>query len=182
MKTRKFAFSASKVDLSGLDCPLSVRIEIGDYAGAAEVNETIVNGPRVPIPILLMMGVKDVLRVDKCQVTQNNKKLNADQLSVKGEFAVENTDANMVSEDLVITLGTQKFTISKDDLKAGKGKFSCSKADANEGGTADATFNFNLCSFTLTIKNTTINFGSGETVDFGAAFAGYDEVDQVMLP
>jgi hypothetical protein len=185
VKTGKFSFTANNVELSGLGCPLSVGIEIGDYIGAAEVNETIVNGLRMPIPIQLMRGVKDVLRVerpyDKYQVKYGNEP-NTDQLLVKGGFAVEDTNmsmANRVKESLVVTLGTQTFTIPAN--KAGKGKFTCSKADVNEGGTAAADFNFNTCSFTLTIKKTNITAGSGD-VDFCVAFAGYSQCEQITLP
>jgi|GEM_PF-6243242 len=184
VKTGKFSFTAKNVDLSGLGCPLTIEIEIGDYTGTAEVNETIVNGTKKPIPIKLMTGVKNVLRVDKCQVKQNNKKSDSDQLTASGGFAVENADANMadrVSEDLVVTLDTQLFTIPKSALKAGKGKFTCSKAEVTGGGVAAASFDFNKCSFTLTIKNANIPVISG-TVDFGAAFADYNEVDLVTLP
>jgi len=185
VKTRKFAFSASNVDLLGLGCPLNVRIEIDGYVGTAEIDEAIVNGPRVPIPILLMMGVKNVLRVDKCTVKQNNKKPNSDQLLVKGALAVEDTAVNMVNEEFVATLGAQTFTLPAGSFKAGKGKFTCSKAPVTESnipaGTAAATFNFNLCSFILTIKDANIPAISGD-VDFGVAFADYNEVDQVTFP
>jgi hypothetical protein len=190
LKTRKFAFSASKVDLSGLGCPLTVEVEVGDYNSTTDADEMIANGPKVPIPMLLMMGVKDVLRVDKpydkCQV-KHGKDPNTDQLTVKGALAVEEADvntANMITEDLVITLDSQQFTIPKGKLKAAKGKFTiCPKAyiSDNEGGIATGEFNFNLCSFTLTIKNTNIDPVSG-TVDFGVSFKGFDQVDQVTLP
>jgi hypothetical protein len=181
-KTRKFAFSASDVNLSGLDCPATAKIDINDCNRISPLDETIVNGSRVPIPIKLMKGVKNVLRVDKCQVKQNNKKADSDQLTASGAFAVENPDVNMpnkASEGLVITLGSQQFNIPAGSLKAGNGKFSCSNAKIT-GATATATFNFNLCAFTLTIKNTNIPAISGD-VDFGAAFADYDEVEQVTL-
>ncbi|MFZ0034962.1 MAG: C10 family peptidase [Sedimentisphaerales bacterium] len=180
-KTRKYYFSASNVDLLGLDCPITVGIVIGDYNSLTDVYETIVNGPKVPIPVKLMTGVKNVLRVDKCQV-KHGKDPNSDQLSVKGAFAVENPDVNMpnrVKDGLVITLDTQIFTIPKENLKVGKDKFTCSNVKIT-GGTATATFNFKLCSFTLTIKNTNIDAISGD-VDFGVAFADFDEVVQIML-
>jgi hypothetical protein len=174
-KTSKFSFTARNVDLLGLGCPLTIGIEIGDYNAETEVGEAIVNGPKSPIPIKLMMGIKNVLRVDSYKVTQGTK-LNSDQLTVKGGFAVEDTDANMtdwVSENLVVTLDTQKFTIPKNDLKAGKGKFGCSKADVNEGGTADATFDFATCSFAITIKNTEIEADAGGA-DFGLEFGDFN--------
>jgi len=181
VKTHKFSFSASNLNLSGLDCPVTAKIDINDFNATAELDETIVNGPTVPIPIKLMMGVKNVLRVDKCTVKQNNKKPNSDQLSVKGAFVVEDTDVNMVNEEFVVTLDSQTFTLPAGSFKAGRGKFSCSKAHVTEGGTAAGEFNFNLCSFILTIKDANIPAISG-AVDFGVAFADYNEVDQFTLP
>jgi hypothetical protein len=179
VKTRKFAFAASDVNLLGLDCPVTAKIDIGNYNGIAELDEAIVNGSRVPIPIKLMNGVKNVLRVDKCQV-KHGKDPDTDQLSVKGAFAVRDMDVNMVEEEFVASLDAQTFTLPAGSFKAGKGKFTCSKAQIT-GCTADATFNFNLCSFILTIKNTNIPVISGD-VDFGAAFADFNEVDRVTFP
>jgi len=183
VKTHSFVSAANNVNLSGLDCPLTFDINVGDYIGTAEVNETIVNGHNKPIPIILLMGVKYSLKVDKCQVKPGNKKPNTDQLLVKGSFTVEDTDVNManrVREGLVVILGTQTFTIPTNELKAGKGKFTCSKAEVTGGGIAMASFDFNKCSFMLTIRNTNITASSG-TVDFGVAFTGYSQIRQITL-
>jgi len=180
VNTHKFAFSASRVDLSGLSCPLTIRIKVVDYNVATEVDETIVNGPTTPIPIKLMMEVKDVLKVDKLPQVKHGTKPNTDLLSARGAFAVDDIDANMVSQNLVVTLGTQQFTIPKEKLKAGKGTFSCSNV-AITGGIATASFNLNTCSFTLTIRNTNIDPVSG-TVDFGIQFAGFNEKVPLVFP
>jgi hypothetical protein len=185
VKTHKFAFSANNVDLSGLGCPLTAELGIGDYNAIGDSNEVIVNGPMVPIPILLMMGVKNVLRVDKCTVKQNDKKSHSDQLSVKGAFAVEDTNANMTdrtSKNLVVTLDTQQFTIPKSNLKHSKVSFSCSRAKTTDpNATVAATFNFNSCAFTLTIKDVNIPVISGDA-NFSVSFADFNEVDLVTLP
>jgi hypothetical protein len=85
-----------------------------------------------------------------------------------------------ISEGLGITLYTQQFDIPVGSLKTGRGTFTCSNAKIT-GGTAAATFNFNLCSFTLTIRDANIPPISG-AVDFGAAMADFNESDQVILP
>jgi hypothetical protein len=171
-KTSKFSFTAKNVDLSGLSCPLTVRIEIGDYISTTDVNEAIVNGTK-PIPINLMMGTKDVLRVDKIKV--NKPKSN--QLSVTGGFAVEDPAVSMVnraSEGLVVTLGAQQFTVPANKLNAGKDKFTCRNALVAEDGLATADFNFKTCVFTLTIKNTPI-MADPNTADFSVEFFGFSE-------
>jgi hypothetical protein len=180
-KTHKFSFSVSNINLSGLDCPATVLIEVGDYSGSAQMDEAIVNA-KMPVPIKLMTGVRNVLRVDKCTVKQG-KKANTDQLSVTGGFTVANPYPNMASwitDDLVITLGAQTFTVPAANLKTGKGKFSCTKANAVPSGVVAATFDFNKCSFTLTIKNTEIT-ATGDVI-FGVKFTGFNETDNVTLP
>jgi len=186
VKTHKFAFSAGNVDLlSGLDCPVTIGIEIGNFFTMAQIDETIVNGPRVPIPILLMMTVKNTLRVDKLQAKYSDDP-NSDQLSVKGAFAVKDIDPNManwITDDLVITLGAQTFTIPKESLRAGQGKFTFSKANVNEGDAiVTGEFNFNMRSFILTLKSAEIEADPGDTVDFGVSFAGFDQTVSIVLP
>jgi hypothetical protein len=174
VKTHKFALAASNADLSGLGCPVTANIEIGDCNATAELDETIVNGAK-PIPINLMTGVKNALRVDF--------KPKRNQLLVTGGFAVANTDVNMtnrVSQGLVVTLGSQTFTIPANKLVAGSGKFTCSKAELTEGGVATASFDFNKCSFTLMIKNVGIT-SSGDT-NLRIEFAGFSESVPVTLP
>lgn len=39
LKTHKFSFSAKNIDLSGLSCPLNVRVDIGDYNTDTNVDE-----------------------------------------------------------------------------------------------------------------------------------------------
>jgi hypothetical protein len=185
VKTRKFAVSLGNVDLSGLDCPVNIAIEIGNFFAMARIDETIVNGPKVPIPILLMMGIKNTLRVDKLLAKYSDDP-NSDQLSVKGAFAVQNIDPNManwITDDLVITLGAQTFTIPNGSLKAGRGKFTFSKVPVTEGDAIiTGEFNFNTRAFILTLKSTEIEATPGDTVDFGVSFAGFDETVSIVLP
>lgn len=173
LKTGKFTFAASNVNLSGLGCPLTVEIKTGDYIGTTDVSETIVNGTKKLIPVNLMMGVTNVLRIDKIKVNEPKNS----QLSVTGGFAVEYpavSMANRASEGLVVTLGVQQFTIPANELKAGNGKFTCSKAEVTEGGVATVAFDFNKCSFTLAIKNTQI-MADPDTADFSVEFSGFSE-------
>jgi hypothetical protein len=177
--TSKFSFTAKNVNLQGLACPVHIEINIGSYTGAADIDETIVNGSTKPIPIKLLMGVKDSLRVDKIAVKRSTQPTN-DKLTVNGGFAVADTTVNMVNEALSITLGSQTFTIPAGSFKAGNNKFSCSKITLSDGSSASASFNFKTCVFSLTIKNTTVTAGAGN-VNLGVVFAGFNEVEQVDI-
>jgi hypothetical protein len=182
-KTAKFTFTAKGVSLQGLSCPLSVEVNVGSYTGKGDVDETIVNGAKKPIPIKLMMGVNDTLRIDKITVKRSTKS-NGDQLVVKGGFAVLDTSVNMAVNPLVLTLnssGSQTFTIPAGNFKAGKAGFNCSKVGLTEGGVATASFDFSKGSFTLTIKNTKITAGAG-SAGLRLTFAGFNEIEQVDVP
>ncbi|MGD0551782.1 MAG: C10 family peptidase [Sedimentisphaerales bacterium] len=179
-KTLKFSFTAKNVDLSGLSCPLAVRIEIGDYNAETNVDETIVNGPKKPIPISFLMGIKNSLRVDKSKFTRDKNTGNITQVAVSGGFSDENVDdVALLTNPLNITVGSQTFTIPAGSFKSTtKGRFTCSKVDTSNG-IAAVTFDFNKCTFTLTIKNT--NFAvAASTVPFNMEFGDFNE--GVLLP
>jgi hypothetical protein len=85
------------------------------------------------------------------------------------------------SEGLAITLGSQQFNIPVDSLKPKKDFFTCTNAKITDpNATVAATFNFKLCSFTLTIKDANIPPIPND-VNFGVAFADFNEVQQVRL-
>jgi hypothetical protein len=178
----KFAFTAKNVNLSGLTCPLNVRIDICDYNAQTALDETVVNGKN-PLPINLLMSVKDALRVDKIKV----RKGKTDQLSVKGAFSVDDdVIVNLFDYDLSVWLNSDKFTIPANSFKEKNGKFACSKVPLYDGpvliGFASAVFDFNKCTFTLTIKNTKINTNPGESAQFTIAFEDFDQAVDVTLP
>jgi len=50
----KIKFSGKNLDLSGLDCPITITIQIGNYSAETVLDEDIVNGPQKPCPPELM--------------------------------------------------------------------------------------------------------------------------------
>jgi hypothetical protein len=177
-KTGKFSFMAKNIDLTGLGCPLTIEIKVGNYVGVGEADEYIVNGPRRKIPIQLMMGVKDILRVDKCNVT-SGKNPSTDSLSVKGAIALKNI-CNLTVEVVTITWGTQTFTIPAGSFQSKNNTFTCRNVEVAEGGIVSAKFDFIKCSFTIAIKKAAIQSKSG-TVNFGIAFGSFNESVEVEL-
>jgi hypothetical protein len=173
--TGKFSFTTKNVDLSGLSCPVTMRITIGNFAGAGHAGERIVNGLK-PSPIKLMLGVKNALRIDNFKVTKGKNKL-----SVNAAIAVEHTNVNLADVNVTVTLDSQTFTIPAGSFIAKKNKFVCTNAAVNEGGFATGTFDANNCSFTLTIKQTNIISPSGY-VNLGIKFADFNESGLVYLP
>jgi len=91
----------------------------------------------------------------------------------------------MYENVLTVSLGeNQTFTIPKNSFKAGKGKYTCSKIPVQIGdvtkGTAAATFDFNKCTFTIRIINTTVTAGPGK-IDFNLQFAGFTQSQTALL-
>ncbi len=180
-ETLKFTFRARDVDLSGLSCPFEIKVEIGGFDVETVLDETTVNGRR-PIPIKLLMGVKNSLRVDKTKFTRNGQTGNISKAVVSGGFSVkEIDDANLAVNDVNITVGSQVLTIPAGSLRFYKGKYICSKVLLPNGEIAWAVFDFNRCTFKLTIKNTSFSAPAG-TADFSIDFADFNEVEKVLLP
>ena len=180
-KTHKFSFIAQNVNLSGLSCPLKVGVDIAGFDANTSVDETIVNGKK-PIPINLLTGVKNSLRVDKIKVKHGK----TDSLAVSGGFSVnsvENAEANLVDSVFDVNLAGQSFSIPAKSFKGKNGKFTCSNVKLDGGiGIAAAAFDFNKCTFTLTIKNASIDAYPGETVKFAINFANFTEDSEVLIP
>ena len=174
--TRKFSFAIKNLDLSGLSCPVTMRITIGDSSGTGHAGERIVNGLRKPAPIALMLGVKNALRIDSCKVTRGK-----DKLTLKAAIAVEDTDVNLADANVAITLNSQLFTIPAGGFVAKKTKFVCTNAPISEGGLATGTFDANNCSFNLTIKQTSITSPSGY-VNLAIKFSDFNESGLVWVP
>ena len=177
-KTTKFSFTAKNVDLSGLSCPLTVQIKIGDYDVTVEVGETIVNGGK-PIPINLLMGVQNSLRVDSSKFTRNKKTGRITQVTVSGGFSLKDT-IDMTTNPFSVSVGTQTFILPAKTFKNVKGKFTCSNVKLT-GGIVAATFDSNKCTFTLTIKGTKITDPKALRI-FEMEFGHLSESADVSLP
>jgi hypothetical protein len=153
-KTGKMAFSAKNVNLTGIACPITVTITIGDYEAEFKLSETAVNGTKL-CPPQLMMGVKNSLTVDKYSF-KHGKTAGTNSFTAQGTFTIDGSaDKN---NPLVITLGTQTITVPGILFPAGKaGIESCKKAASTEGPIVDAKFDFVKCTYTISVKNASIS-------------------------
>jgi hypothetical protein len=136
-----------------------------------------------PIPIKLMMGVKDSLRIDKIQVKRGRIKPSTDQLTVQGGFSAKNIDVNMAASDSIVNLGGQTFAIPAGKFRSNKNKdkFTCSNVKLSDGSIASADFNFRTCTFSVVIKNTKIIANSG-SANFGVEFTGFSAGIDIVVP
>jgi hypothetical protein len=163
-KTGKFSLSAKNIDLTGLACPVIVTIQIGGSSGSASLDETIVNGPKKLISYQLMMGAENSLMADKVSFKRSTKP-DANSLTVSGRFTT--TDGPDLANPMVITVGSQTFTVTGNQFLSKNGVISCKNAVANEGPLVRVTakLDYLKCTFTISIKYASI-IQSGE-VDFG---------------
>ncbi len=165
-KTKKFSLLAKNVDLTGLSCPVSVKVEIGDFIAEMVADEDIVNGPKKPIPLELMMGVKNTLRIDKFKV-KFGKTDSSDSLSITGAFTVAGEPNK--AEPVVVILGSQVFTVPGVKF-ASSGSAEACKTTADEGASVVAKFDFAKCAFSINItKADIIEYGE---VDFAIDIFG----------
>ena len=161
-KKTKFSFSASNVDLTGLSCPVVIEIKIGVQTGTVDVNETIVNGPKKLIPYQLLMSAKNSLVADKVSFKRSTKP-DANSLTVSGRFTT--TDGPDLSNSMVITVGSQTFTVPGNQFLSKNGVVSCKAAVSNEGPLVTAKLDYIKCIYAISVNNASI-LQSGE-VAFG---------------
>ncbi len=179
LNKKTLVLKANKVDLTGLSCPLELTITIGSYALSGEVDENIVNGSKKTVPLALMKSYKDCLNVTKAKVKSGRS---GDLFVVQGTIAAEDMDGtNLAQKEVVITWGSQTFTVPQGSLiLKSTDKYKCKSASVTEGGTMLGTIDFNKGIFVIAIKDASLDSKSG-TIDFGLSFGDYDETTQYNL-
>ncbi len=153
LNTHKFSLSARNLDLSGLSCPINVRINTSNFDANICVDETIANGKK-PVPINLLTGIKNSIRVDNLKLKQGD----TGSFTVKGGFSVYDADVNIASEALFVKFGLP-YTIPAYNIKVNKSntKFTFSKVKLYDGlnlvGIASGYFDLKKCTFFINMKN-----------------------------
>jgi subtilisin family serine protease len=168
-------FSSKNLDLTGVGCPITVRIEFGDYAAVATLTEDSVNGKK-PCPPALMMGVLDRLSIEKTQAKKGSA-AGSDSLRISGIFTVEGA----LNPDLpvVLTLGPDTFSLEADEFDEKNGSYMCKNVDSGNGFVT-AKFDAEKSMFSIRINNADIS-GSGN-VTFSKELFGNSLQTRITLP
>ncbi len=193
-----FAVTAKNIDLTGLACPLELKITLGSDELKGQATEAVVNGTKT-IPTRLMRAYKDTLIVPPGKTkVKSSTKASSDSLSVTGEIAVQDintTDPNLYGIPVVITWidsndlnNVQTFTIPIHSFKIPKtGRlYKCSKIEPNVAPVAEpnarvaASIDLDKCTFAVSITKADLNAVSGQT-KFGIRFGDFNEVNDVNL-
>lgn len=171
------------VDLTGLTCPFSVVIEAGSYICTSVVTESVANRNR-PMPIELLKGYTDSLRVDNARIRRSRRGSTA-SLSLRGVFSTSQAMSDV--QAVVLTLGSQVFTIPADQITATRrGSWRCRNALINEGGTATIKLDPDRSRFYIVLQdvpmspNSLTQMDSGK-IELGMAFTGFNETTDVEL-
>lgn len=163
---RTFSMTLSKVNLTGLSCPIQLKWTLGNTLYYGEADESIVNGKQ-RIPIRLMRNYRDEVRISKA-VAKHGQTAGTDQLSITGEIAVADVAGNdLAALPVSITWGAQTFTIPEGSFtKAAKGNvYSCLNVPAAEGGMVSCKIDLDKCIFSVVLKNAVLDLVPGTAAD-----------------
>jgi len=147
-----FTMDAKPTDLSGLRMPFKLTIEFGSYQGAilfTESNAEKVNKGK-PLPICLLSGAADALRVDKAKMKSSRK---GDSLSVQGGMAAGDSELDLNQETVTIQWGDFSEILPIGSLAAKKGRnYSYKKPKDGAGALSSLAINLDKCTFKLSLK------------------------------
>lgn len=189
-----FYFKVKNVNLAGLASPVVVEGEIGGYkfmgtaydsepdylASGGSVVRDVLNGKK-PVPMQLMTGYSDSLRVDKCRFKLGRiNKPGTDTLTIQGALAVEDPCMSIGGEDVFVSWGDYDITLYASDLYpiGSRKAFKYKKPKGTSSSIAAAIFDLEKCKFKIVIKRAGIG-SQGNQVDFSIRI-GEDEFDETV--
>ena len=146
----KFAVDVRDVDLRGLVSPVSFELQADPLDLVLAANESVINKKK-PIPICLLSGVADALRVDKATVRTTSK---GDLLIARGGIAAMDFALDLTQHDVTVTWGDFSEIIEAGSFTNKKGrKFSYKKPKEKVAAIAKIDIDLDKCIFLLQIKN-----------------------------
>ena len=171
-KKKTFSFSASDVNLKGLSCPVDVEVQVGNWYASTEVDETIVNGKN-PIPVVLLMGVKNSLSTNKFKVKKSSK-TDSDQLTISGSFSAQDSSIAMSDSNFIVSFNGQSFTLAANSFKKSKSAYKCSKILSDNGlAEITASFDFGSATFALSLTKANLTYTQGVSTPVEFDFSSY---------
>ncbi len=190
LKKGAFSLTGKNLDLTGMQSPVAVELDIGNYSGSAVVhdgeasgsggNPDLINGAK-PMPVQFMVGYADTLRVDKCVFVLGTKKPQTDKLTVQGVLAAADPSVDIAALDVTVQWGAYSVVLPAADLiRLGeKTIFKYVKPKGAASPIAAALFDLEKCIFKIALANADIG-SQGNPVDFAIQFGAFHE--SVTLP
>jgi hypothetical protein len=174
-----FHLEFSKADLTCLQSPITLAVEIGGFNEAATADEAIaplIINRTSSVPVRFLSGCTDFLRVDKT-IFGGGTKSYATSLYVKGAIAFESLPPDLTEQDVRMNIGNTTITIPAGSFRhIGKTglKFSCVNTRIEHGVVVNAIFDLQNFSFLIKIRSAKINTGS-DVLIFNLAMGGFSE-------
>ena len=178
-----FTTAAKNIDLTGLTAPVVVSLTFGDYYGttkAADQGATdVVNGKKL-VPIQLLSGWSDTLRVDKVKCTAGSESKIAN-LTIQGTITTA-TDIDLTTVPVIVQWGAATYTIDTGAfVPKGTGKYVYKKKPAaGDRLSVNATIDLAKCAFKIIMKNTQLTW-QPSPVTAGLTFDTFDEETSVSF-
>lgn len=173
--------TGKNADLTGLAAPVSVELVVNGYralGGADDSGDADVINSAKPVPIQLLSGYADALRVDKASATEAAGAVGS--LSVQGGIAaLELPDFTVTG--VTVYWGAAQYTIGPEYFlpSSTAGKFTWKKKGAaGSESSGSGLFDFNKGVFKVSLKNTPMPWQESAT-RFGLAFDGFSETAAV---
>ena len=166
-------FSAKKDDLTGLSCPITVRVDILEWWAEDELEDPIVNGTK-PCPLPLLMYVDESLEVTKVKAKKGSEP-ESDSISIEGTFTIDGFFDE--DEPVIIKIGSNTFTVPAAAFDEKNGSYKCNSAESGNG-LVTATFDYVKATYKISIKNADLSAGGAFSIDiFGNLLEATDPVN-----
>jgi hypothetical protein len=180
LNKKTFRIAASGIDLTGLSSQVDIEFDWGNYVGTTEANESVVNGKK-PMPMILLSGYVDAIRVNKASVRVSTKP-NNDSLRLTGDISFAAGLDDLTKYPLTLHWGEQDFNVPAGGFKSlTKGRFKWIRSQGDTNPIQSAFFDVPKCSFAIVVNNTSIVSRSG-TVTCGITYDYFDQAVMYTLP
>lgn len=152
VNTRTFGLTARGLDLTGLACPFTITIAIGDYYTAAfTLEETLVNGAKKSLSPLFVRGLANTLTVEQYKFTPG-KAYELDTLTAQGTFTYLGTPDKSVNP-FILTLGHQSFTVDGGLFTLKNGVYTCKDVVLFNAARLTARLDTVKCTYAISLRN-----------------------------
>ncbi len=176
---------SQNVNLTGLDSPVRLDIQIQEYRATAEVADSADGTPdalnsKANIPVSLQTGYADSLAITR-SIFKSNPKTGLDTLVVLGEIALLDAAAvDLTTTDVTLTWGDYNVTIPAANMIQLKTlpRFLYKAPRGSDNPVSKALFDFDRGTFQIIIKNAPIG-DQDSPVTFGLSFGDFEQTVSV---
>ncbi len=179
-----FSITGKNMDLSGMATPVLLEIIIDGYYGVAMAQddgaEDVINGKKY-LPMQLLQGWMDALRVDKVKAKASKDGTTVASLTVQGAIASAG-NPDLTLSGLAIHWGSGQYSLAGADFdrKAANKYIAKKKPEGLDRSNANVSLDFTKSTFKITLKNTDLPWQDGP-LEFGLVFDTYEQFRELTF-